>query len=432
MQPSAISTPPTVACRGSVATGTVRRAEIDHLDDAVHLLQGRDVGRDVVVGAARRTSPRARAASRCPCAATWSRRAAGRCCARRRSRTPRTRRARRGSPRRAGRARPRRSGRRRAGTASTRARASSVAPAVTSTPAASAIAKASASTPFAALQAPRTRGHEVRPATLRMRAGAAASSVIRPPSSSASRCAPSPATAGSRLVTTIVLPCGALLGEQRAERAGVARRELGRRLVRDQQRRLAPRERSRDAHPAPLGGRQRHREPVAQLRDARPLERLARGTPGLCRQRAGDVERQRHVLLDGQIGDQQRLLRDEADAPPVRREDLRRAAAEHQVVDHDPAVRGLLETEQETQQRGLAGCRRPVDHQRLAGVDAQAHVDQDLALRVRPGNVNEPHHRPRPPMPRVDRVILIRERTATARTSATRAPGVLTSRGRRC
>ncbi len=149
--------------------------------------------------------------------------------------------------------------------------------------------------------------------------------------------------------------------------------------------------------PAPLGRGQRARAPATQVRDAGALESVVGGALRLARQRAGDVERQRDVPLDGQVGDQQRLLCDETDAATVRREHLGRAAAENEVVDDDPAVCRRVEPEQEAQQRRLAGGRGPADHQHVAGVHAEAHVDEHLAIRPSPGNVNEPHHRPRPP-----------------------------------
>ena len=68
------------------------------------------------------------------------------------------------------------------------------------------------------------------------------------------------------------------------------------------------------------------------------------------------AERQRDVLVGGQVVEQPEVLEDEADAPPQRRE---RILAEHRDVvpeQRDQPARRLERQEQEPQQRGLAGA----------------------------------------------------------------------------
>src|SRR5260221_357806 len=86
-----------------------------------------------------------------------------------------------------------------------------------------------------------------------------------------------------------------------ASPARVARVEVGRRLVRDQQRRLATRQRACNRDPAALGSRERLRAARVQVRDADALERCRGRVARLRGQRAADLEREGDVLLDAQI-----------------------------------------------------------------------------------------------------------------------------------
>ena len=148
---------------------------------------------------------------------------------------------------------------------------------------------------------------------------------------------------------------------------GVERRQ---RLVHEVDRRIAH-QRPPDRDPLHFAAG-KPRRPVAELAaDVQQFRRLLNALAN-CRFRdaAGRrAQRKGEIVVDGQVGIQRILLKDERDIPRPRR------VARHVVaVDRNRTVVGALKARNQPKRRRLAGAARPQQHDELAIVDGQRQV----------------------------------------------------------
>ncbi len=156
--------------------------------------------------------------------------------------------------------------------------------------------------------------------------------------------------------------------------------EIARRLVGHQQLRLAgERAGDRDALLLAAGELLRIVRRALREPDARePLLRLRRRVG-----RAGELERQHHVLERRQRRQQLKRLEDEAEQPLAqRRARILVQSGERDAVEPDVAVARAVEPGEQAQQRRLARTGRADDGDRVAGFDVEADVVEDRERRV--------------------------------------------------
>ena len=125
--------------------------------------------------------------------------------------------------------------------------------------------------------------------------------------------------------------------------------------------------------PESTGGRDAH-----ALAETHPLQQFddLGAVGGLVL--AEHAQRQRHILVSGQVVEQPEILKDDADAAAQRRAAVL-AQRRGVVVEHgDQAARRLERQEQHAQQRGLAGARWPGEELEGVALDAEAEVAQNL------------------------------------------------------
>src|SRR5262249_15245972 len=96
---------------------------------------------------------------------------------------------------------------------------------------------------------------------------------------------------------------------------------------------------------------------------------------------AEQLEREKHVLLDRQGGDQVEELEDEADPPPAQQGALAFGeAAELGAVETDLAAVGGLDAGDQIEQRGFAGAAAAEQDHQLAAADLEVEAGQHLVL----------------------------------------------------
>src|SRR5687768_17535870 len=132
-----------------------------------------------------------------------------------------------------------------------------------------------------------------------------------------------------------------------------------------------------------------------RLAPAKPdlIERGTHAFLDLAAARARDHERQRDVVENAAVVEQLVVLEDDAEALPERRNLAPRDARGVLIVDeHRPARRTLDQCDQ-TQQRALAGARRPRQKHELAALDLERHAGKRLAaVRIAFVDVLESNH----------------------------------------
>ena len=172
------------------------------------------------------------------------------------------------------------------------------------------------------------------------------------------------------------------LEEQRRDALGRLAIEVAGRLVAEHQRRLAH-QRPRDRHALLLAAGQLRRLMIEPLRQADAIEQRARAIDVVLR-RAGDDRRRQRVLEDRALRQQAVILEDEADAPIAERgQRLGVERVRVGVAERDGAAGRPIEAAADVEQRALAAARGADDRRRVAGLQRQRDVAQDVEPRRR-------------------------------------------------
>ena len=113
-----------------------------------------------------------------------------------------------------------------------------------------------------------------------------------------------------------------------------------------------------DGDPLLLAPGQRGRQIVEMIGKPDPGQKLSDVSPDLAVARAGDAERQRHVVESGEMADQPEILEYDADSPPQRRQIAAGDRGNHAVEQGYPAAIGLERKIEQPQKGGLSGAGR--------------------------------------------------------------------------
>src|SRR5260221_9651831 len=125
------------------------------------------------------------------------------------------------------------------------------------------------------------------------------------------------------------------------------------------------------------------------------LQRLAAPHPDDRARLALDAERERHVLVDGELGQQLEVLEDQADLAPVVRQVAPLHASQLLAVHQDLALGGLILPDQQADQARLAGARGADQKEEVTLRHHERDVAQGFgAVRVLLPDVLEADERP--------------------------------------
>ncbi len=174
-------------------------------------------------------------------------------------------------------------------------------------------------------------------------------------------------------------PLAVQILEEGHDRLAVARVEVARRLVGEQDAGLAD-QGAGDRHPLLLAPRELARKMARAVRHADLLQRLAHRLRPLRRLHAAVGERQLDVLVHREVADQVEALEDEADlaiadAGPLGEVEV----LDRVIVEHVGALAGRIEQPEDRQQRRLAAPRRAGDGNVLAAPDLELHAGEGAA-----------------------------------------------------
>ena len=148
--------------------------------------------------------------------------------------------------------------------------------------------------------------------------------------------------------------------------------EVARRLVRENERRLAD-DRARDGDALLLATRQHARRIVTTTRESDALERFADARANEARRKAEHLERDRDVLVDAPRVHELEVLEDDADVPTQKWNRVGGEARDVATEEEDATVVDLLGAIEQPKERRLSGAARARDEDELAALDDEVH-----------------------------------------------------------
>ena len=166
--------------------------------------------------------------------------------------------------------------------------------------------------------------------------------------------------------------------ERGADRAAGARVERGERFV-EQERAWLGRERAGERDALALAAGKALGQLALDVRDAQLIEQLERALCAICCRfsRRAAREREGDVVARGEVREERIVLRDVAEAAPLRREvDPGVAVEQHLAAELDAAAFWSERAEQQLEHAALAGAARARERER-AGADLELDLQRD-------------------------------------------------------